>query len=1821
MATSRTAIIIPSSRRRLRDAITSSLYSLSSVFLILLFLCPLLPAEGDVSTTSLARQEEWTHSKLLLQESPVFSMDNNDMAASFGTGRRYRDVLSITRSLPVKTDIAPGAPVDDQAIQFIPKRVFLGQLETCIHERYYVGVENRGRVSVTLDRADFTMEGFSLATDIRGIRLDPGDRFHVQIVFLPRQVERDGMDAYLRLLTSSGLFSLPIRIAKVVVNPYDVSMIRGSILAGETLEHLVRLKNPMNATIRITEIYARDSFVNLHLVNDSDRTFGLRSLQKRGKKTAYIDNKVAGQDAKTLENYKRVDRGEWDVPAETTSPLIIVAVKLDTPGVHLSYVHIVANDRRLLSVPVCITVLKPGIHMEPEEVDLGVLTDLHQGRELFFSLYNAGLIPLEIVEVKVLKSKLIVAAQLRGSAVIPPQTRAHHALAVQLRVNRDINGGSCVAAVLLKTNASSPELRQQKLRLYGQVVKGHLAFQLNETLVGVVVPLKRELIDHASVIEEKGSERIANVQERSSANFVSIINENNSIALLAGTSQVRTIRLWNRFDCPVELQRVWMDDVMLENGDIQEVIVQNFEQGVVSIGASLPTISFQITLSFEIQGKLSKPRSYSLMVETNATLHRIPIYVYFGFLTLNSTRGLQNYCVFGNSNNLQREEESMRSCLLVPKDSIVAAVDGGRVLADTSAVPVCRSLLFDFDKVASHEARVEMVEAVNENPVPQTLSITEVCKNASVDVSIAAEISEAKLFSYFPYRTGATGAGDRWNDSSHVIFAGTSFVLQPGYRVVFRIKVKAKDVFGEVTVPVMSIRTQSEVLHLYARFVSVQGIIEPVTSTVILPATFPGRMERVHLQYRNTFDHIVTDLVATVSNPKLYVVSITESMMPRQVESVMDLIFSPWEGIGCVGALFLTECWLSYSDPTEEQKCYLLSDYGEFVDKQDLEALRRRDKYWAERATTSTYSTMEAQVRLQTDIMEDVAEVTVKAFLKRPMVTAPAEMTLSPNNGSQKILGHIEFALTEVFELSHIFVHVRNPSNFSISMELTVAEADRHLFYRCEEEFMHEVMDTKSDVKSGDPDHITELCLVEWKTAVANGAQQRSQQEVDLPSFYYEEKVIEVSAGKEAQLGPIFYLPSKVQEVSTRVFVRNELTHIEPVSLLARSGKGTLDISVDASTDYKSVPSYYTAREFAAVNKDEKATQQNGPAEFDGTLSFALTTHDALTDFTQVADLVLSNTGPFALTILNVRAEQDGHDLWTQLTWISGSSPKNDFVVTSGARDDFKVVLAPGEATTVRVSFHASCFAVDLTRWLSIDTSDTVSRVRLEGTIAADAAFTCWHSRMSPSMRFAFLALWLLAVVIAIIAICYSIFLLTRDAWTSEDEKQSVQFDVYVDKSNTKVIKVSARGNHEESSATALGNESSPIPQHTLASINRKLADMEQASSAPAARVVLPAVAELLERRRKEMQTTLRNQSTQNDRLGKNDEVKKNSLNGKTTTKANASNSKTVSPTCDRISASDAASTPVMAKSQSVEHEVVKKAGKTDGVLPVKNATQSATASGRDFFKYNSEKSDHSSKEKLPKGLLNMASFSHKATVQTDVRGSSRIVKPMKLSVNVSGSPYDRSVRSGPVTTSPPKEKETPFEAFRSLSARWRAENEKDNLKNDSPPAFSGKFSGLQEWGNDALSFKSLVHDFVSPRARENRCDEPDNFIRTGARGYLDGFSAPSIPLPVKAPPTTPTTKASPTTAKAPPGFSPADARPFETRAAFDRLQTSGEPASSVSTASSGFGTSSLFANRSPLFGPPLPPNGDITLGSAGRIGSGRSKLLRSLDIQQDSTK
>lgn len=1756
------------------------------------------------------RREE---SSPIPRESRV-TLGPDGFVTSRGAGRRRSDGLSITRSHIDATNSILDAIIDDQAIKFTPVRVDLGRVETCCPHTQDVRVENRGRVSVRLDEADFSHEGFSLANDIRGIRLDPGDRFNVQFVYVPSREDAQGVDARLRISTTSGIFSLPIFSPEIVRNRYGVSAIRAPISHGVRYTKSLEFTNPTDSTIRLTEMYTLDNFISLEL---SDGNVWIRPRWPREGDEEETPEVPGNYDAER--DYKRRShRGCWDMPPGSTNPLVKVSLPKNTlVGVYKTFIHVFAGNERLLVVPVHITVYTPGIHVIPDKLDLGMLLDFpdeNEEHKVSLDLYNAGVNYIDVLELLVLESNLIVSAQLWGeSSVIPPQSEVKDALTVRIRVDTKTTG-SCLGSVMLRTNASDDELGLQILLVYGHVTHGGVVYQLDKTQFGVVMPIENvfRAVDDAEAIES-GKDRVVEDSEMAVTKLVSKIDQDESTAVMAGTSAIRKLRLWNLFDSPVEMQHVWVEPM---SPGQDEVSVYSYTQGEVPIGSPWPEVVLEITPVLQIVKDRSVVRSYFIMVETNVSRHRIQLSVYHGFLLANSTRGLQQYSNSGYSSDSDSSDVS-QSCLKVPKGGLVTRalprIDGGDGAIGTQAVQICRSLVFDLGKVVSRHARTEVVTLTNENPVSITLTVSSISTGGNFEVNIRATVSRvdpsATASGTLPYWYNEFD--DNSTQDNTTVVAGDRFELQPGFQVEFYVNVLTNERIGELIASVMTVETPMEAFHFYARLRSIQGTVKPVSSVIVLPAMLPVHSKDIQIQYRNTLKHLVTPLKATISSSNWKVLTMKNLMAPNHVENVLNVRFSPTENARCLDALFLADCFIPMPDSVYEQTFQQLSNYEEFVTHHDLKALKHRNARWGRMRDSKVHMTVETLVHLQTDIVEDVAEVTIKAVLERPLVTALASASLQKDRNTSNV---IEFEMTELHERRQMYVNVRNPSNFSVRMELAVAETDRHLFYSCKSDTEVTENENTDDVLG----HISLSCLAEWKKKIDDAVafEWISHDTSNIAPFYFRKRTVLVPAGKEAQLGPIYYYPSKVEDVATTVYVRNRLSHIEAVPILAHSGKGSLVISVDTMAGLGE-PIFEPTERSGHSDDDDDMAKLDALFGNQGHLSFDLSEDDAQTDYAQSADILLSNTGAVGLAIRSVDVDDlDDFSKMLSSEPAETPSPTKDFVVsmedlTLQLSEDDRIILPADTTARFRVTFRPSCFASNVKSWLIVISSDSIKLIRLQGKIATGAAFSCLRSRTSLLWQIGCYWVWIVTTAVTVVTALYVTLSIAYDV-------EAVQQIQILKSGAAASVKTSPIRDQSEDRDV---QEKRSTPS-TFEATNGRSEKIQQADFAPSVQVKTRANLKLLEQRQTELKSSDQTCMPSGADLGDEDEKPAAPLVMKAKTSENKDT--LPSPVADKAPQSLAVTKASVRDVQEVTVEKAEHEDKSQCKSASRTLMEVLKDGDRDKTDAEGSDSDEEIRESSDEASSDSEIESFEALRKSAPSSPSRVIHPeesrldavlAQWSLHSRGNQQkpDKAPLPPPIDTSLIEKPEEPFKAFESISARWRSKDWQQNLSKQSPS------DTFLDW-NNSLSFNTLGSNLLdstvdaTQRVADDRLKgrrESSSGLGAGPRLYGDDFAAFA-----RAGSMSTGTTPNAASRKAPPGFTPADAKPLKMQAAAGWLRNSCDPAPSVPAVKSSFDNHSVFASKLPLFGPPLHSTSDdyATLGNVGRIGSGRSKVLRGFD-------
>ncbi|KAL7692176.1 putative transmembrane protein [Plasmopara halstedii] len=1721
---------------------------------------------------------------------------------SNGAGRRRSDGKTITHSHSAAIGNVLNAIKDEKLIEFTPARVDFGRVETCALFTQDVLIKNRGHVSITLDTVDFSCEDFSLANDIRSVRLEPGDHFNLQIVYVPSEESANGMDTHLRLSTTSGVFSVPITTSEIVQNRYGVKSLQA--LASRDLHFRTSLEftNPLDTTIRLTDMFTLDKYIDLELRRGNEWIRSQWLREGEDKKVPETSEK----DDLELDNNRRLNkrqphRGSYDLLPGITSPLVEVSLPRTTPvGVYTTYIFFYAGSECLLVIPVRITVLTPGVHVIPDKIDLGILLDTtaKNSHEVSLNLYNAGANYIDVMELLVLESNLVVSAQLWDeSSVIPPQYEAKDALTVRIRVDTK-SSGTCVGSVMLRTNASSDEFGQQILLVYGHVIHGSLVFQLHTTHFGIVMPLANVFRDdHVAEVIEDGDELLARSSEMAATELVSRLDQAGSTTVLAGTTVVRKIRFWNLFDSPVEMQHVWMEPTTSGH---DEISVYKFTQGEALTGSYWPEVLLEFTPALQSGKDIIVARSYFLMLETNVSRHRIQLSVYHGFLRANSTRGLHQYSVSGYSS-----DSGSLPCLEVPKKGqdirVLPQIDGGDEVADAQAVQICRSLVFDLGKVASHHPRTEVVMLRNDNPVLITLNVSSVSTGGIVGVSIRADIS------LIDREFAVSGSPPYWYDevdsnatsSNITISTGKRIELPPGFQVKFYVQVLASQLFQRLTAPVMTVETPTEAFHFYARLCSVQGTVKPVTQVINLPSMLPVHSREIHIQYNNTLEHIVTPLEARVSSSNLKILSKKNTIAPNHVENVLTVRFSPTENSRCLDALFLADCFISLPDSVYEQTFTQLSDYGDFVSYHDLKALKYRNARWGRIRDSKVHMMVESQVFLQTDIVEDIAEVTIKALLERPLVTALASASLQKNSNMSSA---INFEVTELHERRQMFVNVRNPSHQTVRMELTIAETDRHMFFSCKSD-----TDVSADGEVDDETgKISPLCSAEWNTEIDNAVATEwiMHSASNVPPFYFRKRIVQVPAGSEARLGPIYYLPSKVQNVNTTVYVRNRLSHIEAVSIQAHSDKGLLAVSADVVAGPGKIV-------FLPVKRSD-VFEADDLAMFDShfgdqaLLSFHISGVDALTDYTQSANILLTNIGALGLTIRSVNIDEYV-DIFKVLSSRSKSSESSavasrtkDFVVsleehTLKFDEDRRIILPANKTASFRLSFRPSCYESSVKGWFTIVSSDSIRLVRLHGSITKGAAISCLRSRTPLRWQIGLYWVWMLATAVTMMTIFHTVSI-AYDGLSFELLRRFQLFRPEASTSNETVVP-------DQNIDTAILNVKQKRPKScTFDTISRRLEQIKQTGFTPSAHVETRAVSKLMEQRVKELNLSERCSSPSKAVL--DDKGKKEAALSITKVLYNEDKDVSSSLVVENDPVGAGAAEPGARDTQGNTVKEVKHKDYTTSTLPeilnVNDRRNSDAEAIDSIDKGSSESSDVGSSKTSFESYQRSPSSSPSRTDHPDDSRLDAVLSEWSLSSLGNQPKLVTTLPPPPIDTSLSTKPEEPFEAFESLSKRWRSKDWQQNLSNSS---LSGNFP---EWSNSML-FNTSKSDSLGLTASGNRSIETDTSeFKVGPRLNGHDFAA-SAPRAGSL-----STNSTPNAAlrKAPPGFTAADAKPLETQAAFGFRRNNGEPSRSPLT------LDSTFASKLPLFGPPLlsTSNENVTLGNVGRIGSGRSKVPRGVD-------
>lgn len=1270
-----------------------------------------------------------------------------------GRGRANRPSgISITRGLPLTTHKVDPAfhygylAMDDRALKFSPEQLHMGVRPTCTPILWHVEIVNSARVGLRLDDVEFTRGGFEVLTNVQGIVLEPSGRLTVQFLFTPSFPD-ETYEAFMRVFTSSGQFALRIT-AKIELHEFGVTGIRAIVPVATDFDTTLVMRNPYhNDVLRVLDVFSRDPIGTFSMPEGETAISPPSRAQPGGPRT-----------------------GAWTIPPGERRRIVDYKFYSKHTGVFFTYIRIVVtasdhHQQQQVAIPVVIEVVPEGLHFEPSKVDLGVLTAYDPLRQVDVHLFNAASVPIKIYSVHVdeTTTNMDIIVKMNGPIVIPPRTRIRHAINVRAAAlsKRESDGQEsdnvteCFATLFMKTNHS--DVLNATMDIRGVWLKGTLAYDFNETLVGVV----------GSLLEAFGGENNTNEEEDEQEPSVGTRLQtmsafmNGSIAgVHAGATVVRSLRLQNLYNVHLDLERVWVSPYRTSQGDnpLDIVHVDHFERGLAKSGEFWPG-EVRLRVTPPRLDDLFAPRMVPVSIETNLMTHHVPVHVFYGFLQVKTRFRWLNHSQIGyQPASKPKGQKPLKKCLLVTDfDLNTQPKDGAN-----NNVKLCRSFVLEMGKVSAHGAHTEVLNLTNVNPIPVDIKVASMIKSELFDLSILSTLSKARQASPEVAAVGRKYADQVAKSLQMNIMASLlaytnpkaqqqnfklheDIVIPPGYDFTLQLGLKVGQELGAFTQYLLTLETPFEFLHVYARFESVTGVVRPVVTDVQLPPMFPGSTAFVDLHYQSTFAHNVPTHSVHVPRSLIQVVTTNTYIEAGRTHSGFSFLFSPSYSNVCVQSKYLADCLLP--DIAEPTLGITLSDFGDDVSDEDMAQLGRRQSAWEKVAATNYTAT--AVMQLRTAIM-DTDAVRVTAPLMRPSV---AMVNASSGNG----YAVIDFNLTKVLQRQARTVKVRNPSSISIDMELAVSVRDRALFYKCS--------NTDEDNEAA--------CLKEWEALVLQGAGDATQ---SVAPFFVSRRVVRVLYGQEAELGPVYFFPSHAFEVDKAIFVRSELTHLESVRLLARSGKGALDLRMlidhdegDTTATASQSKSVYEPPYEWDLNKRDKRDSGNPVVHF----KMSHQTGPLVPVRPQQKDIELRNVGTYNLAVESVHLIYDRTAPLLRDTFtvsIEDVEPSLQPSPSSPGRPsenpEGPILVAPGKSIRLRVVYEPNCYVAHIEQELVLVVDDQTIRVPLLVDVRPSGSFDCLRAKVPVTVRALTLLVWKLVVLWAVVVAVYSVYYGLSDVWS-----------------------------------------------------------------------------------------------------------------------------------------------------------------------------------------------------------------------------------------------------------------------------------------------------------------------------------------------------------------------------------------------------------------------------------------------------------------------
>ncbi|GLE10008.1 hypothetical protein PINS_up021982 [Pythium insidiosum] len=499
-----------------------------------------------------------------------------------------------------------------------------------------------------------------------------------------------------------------------------------------------------------------------------------------------------------------------------------------------------------------------------------------------------------------------------------------------------------------------------------------------------------------------------------------------------------------------------------------------------------------------------------------------------------------------------------------------------------------------------------------------------------------------------------------------------------------RVRFTMKDSIGAFFDPVMKLETDHEVIHVAVRYQVIQARVSWVAGTINIPQGHPGvitlhevsietllpaHMDAVHVRGVQT----TNDLVKVWHAP---------STLRSNATTAISVVAFPLELLeDCRSGHFYADCFIyPYTRTANKPTDHKYSGYGSRVTRDDLVAWLQRNRVWSD-GKPHAMRFLSTELTLVTDVME-TTPLTIFLPLARPAFLPASQHKL-------------HMPLTELLQQSVMYVTVKNPSDFGLDMELAIADANagddseahngHSLFYSCDDDL--------TDAE----------CLREWQDIAREAAADPDASDTVAPFFVRERVILHAKARESINLGPIYFFPSVIGEWKTRVFVRNQLTHLEAVDVCARSGLGQLDV---------------------VLRLDEMTSM---PLAVSGshTVSFPVGTRHDDTDFSVTRVLTLRNSGSFRVTLYDLEFKFPP----TADSFSIAINASMEVVESEGKMLLHSLLIEPLEQATLAITFTPSCHSAKTLGTLKFGMREQTTSLQLVGETTIAAAFACRRAR------------------------------------------------------------------------------------------------------------------------------------------------------------------------------------------------------------------------------------------------------------------------------------------------------------------------------------------------------------------------------------------------------------------------------------------------------------------------------------------------------------